>query len=181
MRTLSLSSAALAALSIGLLSGCPVLSAEAEIGEMCVTFKDRTIKGTAAGQPFRHSVIAEPFEVFPALLQFDMEISHARATLILKQGAEDFSFLESISVYARGVEAGNELPPVALVNCPDYLCASDGGETSFDTDVPGTLGDYVAAGAMQLDITLRGPLPETDFTVDIEVCVSGLASVALEL
>lgn len=172
-----------AAAAVAMLSGCPFATVEAELGEMCVTFKDRTISGTPAGESYRHSVIAKPFEVFPKLLEVGMDIESARVSLTVKDGAADLSFLENIQVWVRGVEQGNELPPVSLIDCGDFTCASAQSEpqTSFATDVPGSLGDYLAAGAVQLDITLRGPLPEHDFTVDVEVCVSGGASLALKL
>ena len=163
------------------LAGCPLFSVGAKVQEMCVTLQDRTIKGVPAGEPFRDSSLIDPLESFGAFFELNGTITSAHATLRVRQGATDLKFLESVRVSIRGVEPGSEMPPASLVRCTDFSCASESDTAELETDVPEDVVDYVRAGMVQLDLTMTGALPRTDWKVDLEVCLSGEASVELSL
>jgi hypothetical protein len=171
----------LATLAPLLLAGCPLLSAAVEIPEVCVTYHDRTITGRSPGTAFRHSLLFDATASLSPFLQLGGEITSARATLRAHHEVVGLAFLEGIRVSLRGVEPGAARPPITLVRCADYACATANHTTSLASDVQEDIMGYLGTGEVQLDVTLTGPLPEHDWTVDVEVCLSGHATVALVL
>ena len=178
MRTLVVRSAALLALLP--LGGCPLFSAGIDVPEMCVTLHDRKVQGVAPGQPLRRQIIADPLSELGPFLQLDGQIDHARVTLHA-QDVPDLMFLDDVTVTVRSKDPGSALAPLWLIQCAEYACASPSVEASAEAQTPSDTLDYLQGGTMQLDITMTGPLPETEWTVDVEICMSGNAQVAVEL
>lgn len=162
------------------LGGCPLFSADADIPEMCVTLHDRTVEGVLPGESYRRRILANPLEVFGPFFEVSSEITAAKVTLHAKS-VPDLMFLDEVNVSMRGADPAFELPPLWLVRCPDYACASPTTVASAESATAMQATDYLAAGEIQLDITLTGPLPQADWKVDVEVCLSGTAGVELSL
>jgi hypothetical protein len=159
------------------LSGCAIFSVEAEIPEMCMTFHDRMIAGVPAGEEFARSITVDPLEFFGPWVELDAEITQARATLVARRGVSDLSFLESLTVVMRGTTQ-DALP---LVNCVDYACASDDMVSTLADTTPDGIMNIVREGDISLDLVMTGDLPESEWVVDVQVCVSGRAKAALSL
>jgi hypothetical protein len=172
---------ALTALFVLPLAGCPLLTVSTELPEVCVTLHDRIVGGQPAGGVVRDGALIDPLQALPGFFSVAGEITSARATLRARGDVADLGFLETVRVSVRGVQPGRELPPLTLVRCLDFGCASQGASTDLHPSVPAELTPYLAAGQLQVDVTLGGPLPEHDWAVDIEVCISGQATLALEL
>ncbi len=167
--------------ALATLSGCPLFSMEAQIPEMCVTFNDRAILGVPDGEDYRESLIADPLTSFGAFFELSGEVRSATARIKARSGASDLMFLETVRVSMRGIEPGAEMPPAALVNCDGFTCASPSDVAELTTRVPGDVMEYVRRGRVQIDVTLSGPLPKSAWNADIEVCLSGEASLELSL
>ena len=164
------------------LAGCSIFSVEGEIPEVCMSFHDRQIEGVKPGDVFERTFTGDPISALSAFVELDAEITQARATLTATDGVSDLTFLESVTVVMRpaGTPA-KDASGVSLVDCGDFDCAST-SMTSVLTDVPPTEAlDVVAAGAVEIDVVLAGDLPQHEWVVDLEVCLSGRARAQLDL
>jgi hypothetical protein len=163
------------------LAGCELFSLETEIPEMCIGFNDRLIPGVKGGMAFERSIVSDPLDTFGAYVELDAEITGARATLKVKNGAADLSFLDQLTVTLKGAGANSDIAPISLVSCYDYACASDTSESTLTNTPPRGVMDAIKAGMVEVEVTMQGDLPEQDWVVDIELCVSGKARAALEI
>jgi hypothetical protein len=163
------------------LAGCSLVSVEGEIPEVCMGFHNRLIEGVDPGDSYARTFEGDPISALSSFVELDAEITTATATLTARSGVEDLSFLESVTVVMRSAAPAAKSAAIPLVDCGDYACASD-SEVSTLTDVPppGAL-ELVADGPVQIDLVLAGELPEHDWVVDVEVCVSGVARASLAL
>lgn len=163
------------------LSGCELFAIETDIPELCVGFNDRLIPGVKGGEDFERSVLADPLKTFGAYVELDADITAANATLRAKSGVSSLAFLDSLSVTIKSTAFGGQLVPLSLVRCADYACASDTLESTISQTPPDGIMDVIQDGQVELEVKMTGDLPEQDWVVDIEVCVSGKARAALEL
>jgi hypothetical protein len=163
------------------LAGCELFSLETDIPEMCINFKDRLIPGVGANADFERSISSDPLDTFGAYVELDAEITSARARLKVKSGANDLSFIDELTVTLKGAEPDSQIAPIALVSCYDYACASDSNEATLTETPPRGVMDAIKAGRIEVEVSMKGDLPEQDWVVDIELCVSGKARAALEL
>jgi hypothetical protein len=163
------------------LGGCPLFSVSAEIPEMCVGFHDRLIAGVKPGGSFERKIVADPLSSFGAYLSLGADITDAKATIHAKSGVANLAFIDSISVSLAGADTTNPMAPISLVDCIDYACASDTMDATLTNTPPEGVLDLLASGKVQIELTLTGDLPENDWVVDLEVCISGSVHAALEL
>jgi hypothetical protein len=163
------------------LSGCELFAVETDVPEMCINFKDRLLAGVHGGSEFERKVVADPLDSFSAYVALDAEITEARATLRAKSGVTSLAFLDTLSVTIRSVEFGGYTAPLSLVSCAEYSCASDSLEATLVSVPPDGIMDMVTQGQVELEVRMTGDLPDDDWVVDIEVCVSGKARAAIEL
>ena len=59
------------------LCGCSLFSAAADIPEVCVTMRDRTVAGVAPGEPYRRRLVTDPLDVFGGFFRVNAEITAA--------------------------------------------------------------------------------------------------------
>ena len=163
------------------LTGCELFSVETEIPELCIGFNDRLIPGVAGSMDFERSIVADPLQTLGAYIELDAEITSARASLHAKSGVSDLSFIDSIEVTLMGAEPGNQIAPLSLVSCTDFECASDTMDTTLVQTPPSGVMDAIKAGKVELQVRMAGDMPQQDWVVDIELCVSGKARAALSL
>jgi hypothetical protein len=163
------------------LTGCELFAVETEIPELCVGFNDRLMPGAKGGSEFERTVLADPLKTFGAYVALDAEITEARATLRAKTGVTSLAFIDSLSVSITPTTYVPGVGKLSLVSCEDYACASDTMESTVAETPPQGIMDVIESGQVELEVRMTGDLPEEDWVVDIEVCVSGKARAAIEL
>ena len=171
----------LAFLALIPLAGCSIFAVEGEIPEVCMSFHDRLIEGVEPGDDFVKSFTGDPISALSAFVELDAEIKSATAELTAIDGVTDLAFLESVTVVMRPAGPRAKDTSVSLVDCGDYACASDTLSATLTDVPPAEALDVLAAGAVEIDVVLAGDLPEHDWVVDLEVCLSGRARAQLAL
>jgi hypothetical protein len=166
-----------AALLVLCLSGCTLLDAEIEIPQACMTFLDQEVPGMPGGHSFTKTFIADDLKVVDGFVKVDGVITDARARLTLRSGPSDFTFLDGVTVTVT--DSTGTLPAAMLVSCLDGACMSMSQVTEIVAQVPENLLDYARGGAPRFTVTLTGNLPTDTWHTDIQVCLSGRASVKI--
>jgi len=166
-----------AALLVFALSGCTLLQVDAEIPEACVTFLDQEVPGVPAGQSYTKTFVADEFELPDGFIKLDAVITEARATLMLTGGATDFTFLDRVTLEVK--DSAGALPPTMVVACEAGACMSSSAMTEIRAQTPENLIDYARGGAPRFTVTMSGNLPTHAWYTDVEVCISGRASVKI--
>jgi hypothetical protein len=167
---------ALIVLALAPLAACDVFSVKAEVPEMCMTFHDRAVAGTAPGAEFARSLSVDALELFGPWVDLDADITSARATLTARRGVGNLAFLESVNVIMRGTTE-----EALLVNCEDYACASDGMTSTLADAPPSDVNPILRERNISLDVVMTGALPTEEWVVDLEVCITGAAKASLSL
>jgi hypothetical protein len=160
------------------LTGCPLLSVEAEIPEACLTYTDVEVVGVPAGVPFTYTKTLEEIPLADGFVSLDAVVTDARASLRAKSGIANFAFVDGLVVTIASADPS--LPPFDLVACQGGSCASATGTTTIAAQTPENLIDYMTAGPAAVTITLTGTLPTEAWTTDIEICLGGKARLTLE-
>jgi hypothetical protein len=167
----------LALAALAPLAGCDLFSVEAEVPEVCLSFHDRLVTGVAPGDALDKTLSFDALEVFGPWVELDADITSATATLTARSGVADLSFIESITVVMRG-DGPAEVP---LVDCGDFACASSGMSATLADRPPADVNALLRERALRLDVIVTGALPQEDWVVNLDVCLSGVAKAALSL
>jgi hypothetical protein len=166
-----------AALLMFALSGCNLLAVDIEIPEACVTFLDQEVPGVLPGQAYTKTFVAEEFKLPDGFVQLDAVVTEARATLTLTRGASDFTFLDGVTLEVS--DSAGALPPTMLIACEAGACMSSSATTEIHAQIPENLTDYARGEAPRFTVTMTGNLPSHAWYTDVEVCISGRASVKI--
>ena len=166
-----------AALLMFALSGCNLLAVDVEIPEACVTFLDQEVPGMPPGQAYTKTFVADEFKLPDGFVKLDAVVTEARATLTLTGGASDFTFLEGVTLEVS--DSTGVLPPTMLIACEAGACMSYSATTEIHAQIPENLTDYARGEAPRFTVTMTGNLPSHAWHTDVEVCISGRASVKI--
>ncbi len=159
------------------LSGCTLLDAGIDIPEACVTFHDQEVPGTPGATSWTRTFAADDLKIADGFVKVDAVITDARARLTLVSGAADFTFLEGVNVTVK--DSTGALPPATIAACENGACMSLSRVTEIVATVPENLIDYARDGAPRFTVTLTGNLPADPWHTDVEVCISGRASITI--
>jgi hypothetical protein len=161
----------LSPLALLVLSGCPFLEVEAEVGEVCVTYNDITIDGVAGGF-VQTSFVADDLGQLNALVEQDAELSFVRAELRAASGATSLGFVGAAKLAIASGDSDSALPTLDIIEC-DGDCLPDGPRLQIPVSVQHSAVDYVKTGSLVVDLELRGELPATAWTADVDLCMTG--------
>jgi hypothetical protein len=164
-----------AALLAVCLSGCTLLDVGIDVPEACVTFPNEEVPGMPDGMTWTKSFVADDLKIVDGFVSVDAVITDARARLTLRGGADDFSFLDGVTVTVK--DSQGTLPAAKLVDCAAGACASATQTTEVVADVPENLIEYAKHGSPEFVVTLTGALPAQAWRTDVKVCISGHASI----
>ncbi|HKA88661.1 MAG TPA: hypothetical protein VKH36_06235 [Acidimicrobiia bacterium] len=159
------------------LSGCTLLDAGIDIPEACVTFHDEEVPGMPGGTSWTKTFVSDDLKIVDGFVKVDAVITDARARLTLRSGAPDFTFLDDVTVTVK--DSTGALPPATIVACEHGACMSMSQVTEIVATVPDNVVDYARHGAPRFTVTLAGNLPAQAWRTDVEVCISGRASVKI--
>jgi hypothetical protein len=160
------------------LTGCPLVSVEAEIPDACLTYTAVRVPGLPPGLQFSYTKTLDELPLAEGFISLDAVITDARATLRATSGVESFDFVDGLVVTISS--ADGSLPPFDLVACQHGNCASPTKTTTLATETPENLIDYMQAGPANVTITLTGDLPLNEWTTDVEICLSAKMRLTVE-
>lgn len=163
--------------SLCLLTGCPFLEIEAEVGEVCVTHKNVTIDGVDV-DVVQTSFIADDLGQLGMFVEQDAELSFVRAELRAID-RDDVGFVSTAKVAIASGNPDSALPTLPVIAC-DGDCLPEGPKLAIPADVQHSAVDYVKTGSLAFDLELRGQLPAQAWTADVDVCMTGRVAYAIE-
>lgn len=160
-----------------LATGCPLLDVEAELGEVCLTYRDVEVPGVATGDVARSFVFDDLAEVHQ-LLALDPELRFVRAEVRAVTGAESFA-VDRATITIGSADPDAALPALPVYAC-DGDCPSDDGTLVIPAAAQTSALAYVAADAIAVDVALAGTLPAQPWRMDVAVCVEGSVAYRVE-
>lgn len=155
--------------SLALLGGCPLVEVSAELEEVCITRTGVHIAGVDATSVSQHFTFDDLSSVHD-LLQLDADLAFVRAEVRPASGVTDLAFVQSAHV--------------ALDDTPVFAC--DGDCPTLDHAVALAAAtqvnavDYLAQDSVEVALDVVGQLPATEWTVDVDACVTGHVTYSLE-
>ena len=162
-------------IAIPALSGCPLLELEADVGEVCVTYKDVAIEGVT-GDRVQHSVSANDLGKLQTFVEQDANLAFTRVAL---RSQSSLAFVSAATVAVASGDPESTLPTLSIVSC-DGDCLPDGATIAIPATTHHSAIDYVKTGSLVIDLDLRGQLPSGAWTADIDVCMTGNFRYTLE-
>ncbi|MEO8548855.1 MAG: hypothetical protein ABI678_02740 [Kofleriaceae bacterium] len=154
------------------LPACPLLEVQGEVQEVCLTYRGVTIPGIPVGQTqVSQSFTLDQLDGAKALADADATLTFTRAEIRATAGVRDFSFVQHAELSIASGDPQSTLPTLSIFECDS--CGST--STTLDVDKPTTtpVQDYLKTGSVIVTIDLKGTAPATDWTADVDVCMSG--------
>jgi hypothetical protein len=162
-------------------AGCPLLEAEVELSEVCMTYADLEIAGVPAGVPtsIDETFTFDDLSAFDALADLDADARFLSATVRATSGVDTLGFVDTASVEIASNDPDSTLPTRMIYSC-DGDCRADGDALAIPAqDQPDAL-DYIRSGSLAIALRVSGTMPTEDWTMDVEICVAGHASYAFD-
>lgn len=159
-----------------LLAGCPLVDAEVEIGEVCLSYRDLEIEGAAAGS---YDLVIDDLAALHDLLDHDAELTLSRAELRATSGVGDLRFVEAARLSLASGDPDATLPTLAAYDCAGD-CAVAGRTLTLPTAVERDVVDYLRGNAVVVGVAIDGELPAGRWTMDVDVCLRGRVRETLE-
>jgi hypothetical protein len=152
------------------LAGCPFLEVEAEVSEVCVTYANVQIDG-ATGELVQTSFTANDLGELSSLVEHDADLRFNRAEIRAIGGAS-LGFVTTARVAIASGNPDSSLPMMPIVEC-DGDCLPEGATLAIPAQVRESAVAYLQTGSLVVDLELRGQLPATTWSADIDVCMTG--------
>jgi hypothetical protein len=162
-----------AVVSVLLLTGCDPFFVELEIPELCQTQTDVTFDGlgfSAGTQTFvqtLHYDLASSIGILESA-GLDADLRLLNVTFTAKSGVQDFSFVYEAEIAAQ--------PPSgsALQSARVLAYQKPNGHVPAQVTLSGEtvdLVEYLSAGAVDLNATITGDLPQNNWSFDVKACI----------
>jgi hypothetical protein len=170
--TMLLRSAALVA-GLAALPGCPLIDAQADVPDVCLTYPNLQIQ-TPAVDSASQSFVFDDLSKVKDLVNHDASLEFTRAELRVTSGIDDLSFVQAFHLVVSTDDPASKLPPLTIYDC-DGDCAPDGGTLALPAGVAGNVIDYLRTSSIKVDLAFEGRIPAASWTMDIDVCMKGSA------
>lgn len=152
------------------LAGCPLLAVEAEVGEVCVTYKDIAIEGVPTGDRVQHQFSTDDLGQLQELAEQDADLAFTRVAI--RAHGSGVPRVDAAHVSVASGNPDSTLPTMSIVECSGD-CVSDGFTLDIPAGIQQSALEYVQSGSLVVDLDLRGTLPIEAWTADIDVCMTG--------
>ena len=169
----------LVVLPVFALAGCPLLDVEVEVGETCLHHQDVHVDGLAAGTSTHQSFVFDDLSPIHDLMDLDANLRLVRADLHATSGIADFGFVEGAHLAVASGDPDSTLPTLTVLDCTGD-CLADGTTLVVPAAVQTDVVDYVRGDSVVVDVQLDGQVPADDWTMDVDVCMSGHFAYAVE-
>ncbi len=163
-------------------TGCPLLQVDTEVSEVCVTYHDVVIEGVP-GQgdgptELATSVTIDDLGQLTDLVDQDDDLAFVRAEIRATDGT-DLGFVDAANVSIASGDPDSVLPTLSVVAC-DGDCLPNGAVLEIPAAIQHSAVDYVRTGSLAIDLDIVGRAPATDWTADVDVCMTGHLTYKLE-
>lgn len=174
--------AALPALGLGLVAlttGCPLLEVQAEVQEVCLTYRGVELPGAPDLDSIDQSVTFDDLGGVRDLVDLDAELRFVRAELRAASGIDRIDFVQRARLSIASGDPSSPLPTLDVYHC-DGDCLSEGNALAIPAEVQHDAIAYLASRSIVVDFELAGRLPAEPWTADIDVCFTGRINYAVE-
>jgi len=161
--------------SLLVLPACPLLDVNAQVQEVCMTYKGVMIPGVPTGQTsIDQSFTLDQLQGAKDLADADAELTFTHAEIRAVSGVSDFSFVQKADVSIASGDPNSTLPTLSVFDCEG--CGTSSPALDVDNAATVPVQDYVKTGSLVVTIALQGTPPANDWVADVDVCMSGSIS-----
>lgn len=161
----------LALVALSLVPGCPLLEAEVDVPEVCITYDEIHV---GAGVEVAERIVIDDLSELDELVTHAEELAFVRAEAIATSGIADFGFVEQARIAISPGAGDSAVPPLTLYAC-DGDCVSRADSLGLSAEEQHDVLDYLRGDAITLDLELAGELPQVAWTMSVVVCFAGTA------
>jgi hypothetical protein len=158
--------------SLLVLPACPLLDVQAQVEEVCMTYRGVTIPGVPVGQTtIDQSFTLDQLQGAKDLADADAELTFTHAEVRAVSGVSDFSFVQKADLSIASGDPNSTLPTVSVFTCEG--CGTSASALDVDNAATIPVQDYIKTGSLVVTIALQGTPPANDWIADVDVCMSG--------
>lgn len=161
----------LSLVALSLVPGCPLLEAEVDVPEVCITH-DGVHVGAAA--EVHERIVVDDLSGLHELAERAEELTFARAEVIATSGIAELGFVETARIAISPGAGDSTVPPLTLHAC-DGDCVSRADSLDLSAEEQHDVLAYLRGDAITLDLDLTGDLPQVAWTLSVVVCFEGTA------
>lgn len=159
-------------------TGCPLIEAEAEVPEACMTQRDIQVDGVS---PENANHISSTFTFddlsgFDALEKFDPSMHFTSATITATHGVADLAFISAAKVDVASASPDSTLPTKTFYQCAGGDCPTDGKAMDIPVAATDDIAAYIDSGSLAIAIDADGHMPTEGWMMDATLCVEGSGS-----
>jgi hypothetical protein len=165
------------ALGIGLamLPGCPLLDIEADVPEVCLSYPNLQISGVPAQSSIKQTFVFDDLSAVHDLTgKLDADLEFVRAEVRATSGIENFAFVQAVHVVVSSGDPDSKLPPLTMYDC-DGDCAPAGNKLEIPASLAQNAIEYLKSNSIVIDLDFQGNVPESSWTMDVDVCMKARA------
>lgn len=158
-----------------LLPGCPLLDIEADVEEVCLTYPNLQVPGAPAQSSIQQSFVFDDLSAVHDLTELDADLQFVRAEVKVTSGASSLAFVDAVKLKVSSGDPNSKLPPMTMYDC-DGDCAPAGDTLVIPAAVASNAIEYLRGDSVVIDIDFQGEIPQTDWSMDVSVCMKARAS-----
>jgi hypothetical protein len=162
-------------------AGCPLLEAEVELPEVCMTHKDIEVPGVPAdvATGIDEVFAFDDLSAFDKIKELDADAHFNSATVRATHGVGTLAFIDAASVEIASNNPDSTLPTRMIYACDGDCPAKDNTLVIPVQDQSDAL-EYIRSGSLSIALKATGSMPTEAWKMDVEVCVAARASYAFE-
>jgi hypothetical protein len=158
--------------SLLVLPACPLLDVQAQVEEVCLTYRGVTIPGVPIGQTsIDQSFTLDQLQGAKDLADADAQLTFTHAEVRAVSGVSGFSFVQKAELSIASGDPDSTLPTVSVFDCEG--CGTPAAALDVDNAATVPVQDYIKTGSLVVTIALQGTPPANDWVADVDVCMSG--------
>ena len=158
--------------SLLVLPACPLLDINAQVQEVCLTYRGVTIPGVPVGQTsIDQSFTLDQLQGAKDLADADAQLTFTHAEVRAVSGVSGFSFVQKAELSIASGDPNSTLPTLTVVDCEG--CGTSAAALDVDNPTTVPVQDYIKTGSLVVTIALQGTPPANDWVADVDVCMSG--------
>jgi len=156
---------------VTLVPACPLLSVQADVQEVCLTYRGVSIPGVPGGGSISQSFNFDELQGAKGLADAGAQLTFTHAEVRATGGVPSFSFVQHAELSIASGDPNSTLPTLSIFNCDGCGNATTTLDVANATSSPAQ--DYMKTGSLVVTIDFTGTLPATDWTADVDICMTG--------
>lgn len=157
-------------IGLAMLPGCPLLTIEADVEEVCLRYPNLKIENPTATSSITESFVFEDLSDIHELAEQDASLEFVRAEIRATAGVENLGFIRAVRVVVSSADPGTTLPPLTMYDC-DGDCVPQGAALVIPAGIGANAIEYLRSDAVAIDIDFDGEIPAGSWTIDVDVCM----------